>query len=310
LKQHTSVLLHETVQGTLTDPNGIYIDCTLGGAGHAALLAENLSPSGWLIGIDQDPSAIKNAAERLKEFACKISIIQDNFKNLKPILNNLGVSEAAGILFDLGVSSHQLDNAARGFSYMADAALDMRMNPSDEFSAYDVVNTYSEKNLSRIIAEYGEEKWAKRIAHFIVKARAIKPLSTTDELVQIIKQAIPASARREGPHPAKRSFQALRIEVNNELGILRNAFLDATDKLTPGGRLAIITFHSLEDRIAKQTLKELAAGCVCPPKLPVCVCDNTPKIKIISKIITPTEKELSQNPRSRSAKLRLAEKIK
>ena len=307
--EHTSVLLHETVEATLSDPNGIYIDCTLGGAGHSLLLAEKLNSSGWLIGIDQDPQAAKAAQERLSEVKCRVSIINDNFKNLKQILDNLEILEINGILFDLGVSSHQLDTADRGFSYMKDAPLDMRMNPADYLSAYDIVNTYSEKNLTKIIKEYGEEKWAKRIAKFIVKARETKKIATTAELVEVIKNAIPAPARREGPHPAKRTFQALRIEVNNELGILKKTFTDAVDKLAKGGRLSIITFHSLEDRIVKQTAKELAAGCICPPKLPVCICNNKPALKIISKIITPSAQELAQNPRSRSAKLRVAEKI-
>jgi 16S rRNA (cytosine1402-N4)-methyltransferase len=300
------VLPLETVDGAFSDPNGIYVDCTLGGAGHAALLAERLSPDGWLIGIDQDPAALKTAAAKLAGFKCKVSIVQANFKNLAEVLADLGVLKVNGIIFDLGVSSYQLDTAERGFSYQKDALLDMRMNPEEAFSAAEVVNTYSEKELADVIFKYGEEKWAKRIAQFIVKAR---PLQTTGELAEIIKQAIPAAARREGPHPAKRTFQALRIEVNDELGILKDTFITAVDKLAQGGRLAIITFHSLEDRIAKQTLKELAATCICPPKLPVCVCKHQPQIKIISKVITPSEAELAQNARSRSAKLRLAEKI-
>jgi 16S rRNA (cytosine1402-N4)-methyltransferase len=307
--EHKSVLLKETVEATLNDTDGIYVDCTLGGAGHALFLAGQISQAGWLIGIDQDKEAILAAKARFSKVKCKVSIVQDNFKNLKQILNNLGVSKVNGVIFDLGVSSYQLDNAGRGFSYMQDAPLDMRMNPADNFSAYDIVNTYSEKNLESIIREYGEEKWARRIAQFILIEREPKPLKTTGELVEILKRAIPANARREGPHPAKRTFQALRIEVNDELGILKNAFKDAIDVLIAGGRLSIITFHSLEDRIAKQTIKELAAFCICPPKLPVCMCNNVPALKTVSKIITPSEEELEQNPRSRSAKLRVAEKL-
>ena len=307
--QHTSVLLTESVEALITEPDGIYIDCTLGGAGHSRRIAGKLNEEGWLIGIDQDPAAIAAAQERLADAACRVSLVRNNFSNLNEILTNLQVTQINGILFDLGVSSHQLDVPERGFSYMQDAPLDMRMNPEAELSALDVVNGYSEKQLAQLIAVYGEERWAKRIAGFIVKEREIKPIQTTYELVDVIKKAIPAAARREGPHPAKRTFQAIRIEVNNELGILKNTFEAAIEKLKPGGRICIITFHSLEDRIAKQTMQAAARGCICPKEIPVCVCNNKPKVKLISKPVSPSEDELITNPRARSAKLRVAEKV-
>lgn len=307
--EHTSVLLRETVEGVFSNPQGIYVDCTLGGGGHSAYLAAQLAPTGWLIGIDQDPSAIEAGKRRLSGAACRISIVQDNFRNLGSVLDNLATGLVDGIFFDLGVSSHQLDVAERGFSYMQDAPLDMRMNPDTDFSAYEVVNNYSEQNLAEIIADYGEERWAKRIAKFIVEARAKGKVETTGQLVEIIKKAIPAGARRDGPHPAKRTFQAIRIEVNNELGILRDTFITAVDRLKPGGRIGIITFHSLEDRIAKQTLQDLAKSCVCPPKMPICVCNTKAKVKVMGKPISPSADELERNPRARSAKLRLAEKL-
>ncbi|QJW49371.1 16S rRNA (cytosine(1402)-N(4))-methyltransferase RsmH [bacterium BFN5] len=226
-----------------------------------------------------------------------------------PEFPDLNIDFVDGVLFDLGVSSHQLDVAERGFSYMQDAPLDMRMNPQSDFSAYDVVNRYSEEQLTNIIYEYGEERWAKRIAKLIVESRQIQTITTTGQLVDAIKRAIPAAARREGPHPAKRTFQAIRIEVNNELGMLRDVFISATNHLKPGGRLCIITFHSLEDRIAKQTIQSLAKTCICPPQMPICVCDNKAKLKAIGKPVLPTDSELSNNPRARSAKLRIAEKL-
>lgn len=307
--EHTSVLLEQSVDGIFSNPQGIYVDCTLGGGGHSAALATRLAPQGWLIGIDQDPAAIQAGRERLSAAACRISIVQDNFSNLALVLDQLETGQVDGILFDLGVSSHQLDVADRGFSYMQDAPLDMRMNPDADFSAFDVVNTYDEKQLADLIAHYGEERWAKRIAKFIVENRVDGGITTTGQLVDIIKRAIPAGARRDGPHPAKRTFQAIRIEVNNELGILRDAFMAAVERLKPGGRIGIITFHSLEDRIAKQTLNELSKTCTCPPQLPVCVCHTKPKIKVVKKPILPSPDELEHNPRARSAKLRLAEKL-
>lgn len=307
--EHTSVLLEESVDGVFSNPQGIYVDCTLGGGGHSSCLAARLAPAGWLIGLDQDPAAIQAGQQRLAEATCRVSIVQDNFRNLGAVLDRLETGLVDGILFDLGVSSHQLDVAERGFSYMQDAPLDMRMNPSADFSAYDVVNTYDEKQLTTIIANYGEERWAKRIAKFIVEGRKNSNIDTTGQLVDIIKKAIPAGARRDGPHPAKRTFQAIRIEVNNELGILRDAFVTAVERLKPGGRIGIITFHSLEDRIAKQTLQELSKTCVCPPQLPVCVCNTKPKVRVLRKPTLPSVDELEHNPRARSAKLRLAEKL-
>lgn len=306
---HVSVLMQESIDNLITDKSGIYVDCTLGGSGHASEIVRRLDNSAWFIGIDQDPEAIAVGKERLADASCRVDIVQNNFCNLEIILDELHVNQINGIIFDLGVSSHQLDVPERGFSYMQDAPLDMRMNPDAPVSAFDVVNNYTEQDLERVIKEYGEERWAKRIAKFIVAERAKKKISTTGELVDVIKKAIPASARREGPHPAKRTFQAIRIEVNNELKILNQTFLTAVDKLKPGGRICIITFHSLEDRIAKQTLQSLARGCICPPRLPVCTCGQNPKIRIIGKAIVPSVEELETNPRARSAKLRIGEKL-
>jgi len=306
---HVSVLFHESLNALITDPEGIYVDCTLGGAGHSAGIAARLRPKGRLIGIDQDPDAIRAARERLLAFPCQVDIVQENFRFLPAILDRLGIKEVDGILFDLGVSSYQLDRPERGFSYMQDAPLDMRMDPGAALSAYQVVNDYSEEELAKLIFRYGEERWAKRIAKFIGEKRKGKPVETTGELVEIIKAAIPAKARREGPHPAKRTFQAIRIEVNGELEILEQTFIAAVKRLKPGGRLCIITFHSLEDRIAKHTLKSLAQGCICPPHLPICNCKHQPEVKIFGKAIAPTAEEIENNPRSRSARLRVAEKI-
>jgi len=306
---HVSVLFHESLAALISDREGIYVDCTLGGAGHSAGIAAQLQPKGRLIGIDQDPDAIRAARERLAAFPCQVDIVQENFRFLPDILDRLGIEAVDGILFDLGVSSYQLDRPERGFSYMKDAPLDMRMDPGAKFSAHQVVNGYSEEKLAEIIFRYGEERWAKRIAKFIVEKRKGKPVETTGELVEIIKAAIPANARREGPHPAKRTFQAIRIEVNGELEILEQTFIAAVKHLKPGGRLCIITFHSLEDRIAKHTLKTLAQGCICPPHLPICSCQHQPEVKIIGKAIVPTAEEIENNPRSRSARLRVAEKL-
>lgn len=306
---HVSVLLEESVTALVTRADGVYVDCTLGGSGHARRIISQLNAEGRFIGIDQDPAAIQAARDRLAPALCRVDIIEDNFSNLGRILDDLHIANVDGVIWDLGVSSHQLDVAERGFSYMQEAPLDMRMNPQAEFSARDVVNTYDEQELAKVISNYGEERWAKRIAKFIVAARAEKPVDTTSQLVEIIKNAIPAAARREGPHPAKRTFQAFRIEVNRELEILRDSFYTAVERLKPGGRLCIITFHSLEDRIAKQALNELAKGCDCPPRFPVCVCHKKPKIKIIGKPVCPSPQELETNPRARSAKLRVAEKV-
>lgn len=307
--KHVSVLLDECINGLDIKPDGIYVDCTLGGAGHSSEILKRLSNKGLLIGIDQDEDALKAASERLKNYDNKI-LVHNNFHNIKSILDDLKIDKVDGILADLGVSSYQLDNPERGFSYMHDAPLDMRMDRESPFSAYDVVNDYSEEELNRVIKEYGEEKWAKRIANFIVKAREDKKIKTTFELVDIIKRAIPAKARREGPHPAKRTFQAIRIEVNGELRIIEQTILDGVDKLNIGGRMDIITFHSLEDRIVKNTYKKLEHPCTCPKEFPVCICHKVPKVKILTrKPMEATEEELEFNPRSRSAKLRIVEKI-
>lgn len=306
---HVSVLLNECLDALNIKEDGIYVDGTLGGAGHSSEILKRLSQEGRLIGIDQDTDALKASQNRLQNFN-NVTFVHNNFHNIKQILDELDIEEVDGILMDLGVSSYQLDKGERGFSYMKDAPLDMRMNRDNEFSAYDVVNTYSEEELYRIIRDYGEEKFAKRIATFIVNARVEKNIETTLELVEIIKNAIPAKARREGPHPAKRTFQAIRIEVNSELSILNRAIEDGVDKLSKGGRMAIITFHSLEDRIVKNKFRDLAVSCRCPKEFPICVCGEKAKVKVISrKAIEPTKEEVEINPRSRSAKLRVIEKI-
>ena len=306
---HVSVVLNECLEGLNIKENGIYVDGTLGGAGHSSEILKRLSNEGRLIGIDQDTDALKAAKERLKDYS-NVTFVHSNFSNIENVLNNLNIDGVDGILMDLGVSSYQLDEGERGFSYMKDAPLDMRMNRENDFSAYNVVNEYSEEDLYRIIRDYGEEKFAKRIASFIVENRQEKNIETTLELVEIIKNAIPAKARREGPHPAKRTFQAIRIEVNSELSILNKTIEDGVEKLNKGGRMAIITFHSLEDRIVKNKFRDLAVSCRCPKEFPVCVCGEKAKVKIISrKAIEPTKEEVEVNPRSRSAKLRVIEKL-
>ena len=307
--QHVSVLLEETVTAVLTDPDGIYVDCTLGGAGHSHALGERLSEKGLLIGFDQDEVALEVAKKRLSDLPCRVMTIPSNFRYLKKELAERGIDAVNGIIFDLGVSSYQLDTAERGFSYMNDGPLDMRMDQHDPLSAEVVVNDYDAEELVRIIKEYGEERWAKRIVEFIVDARQEERITTTGQLVSIIKKAIPAKARQDGPHPAKRTFQAIRIEVNQELSILHDTFVDAAELLTPGGRMGVITFHSLEDRITKQTFKELSTGCICPLELPVCVCHHVATVKARNKAIEPSVEEIERNPRSRSAKLRVAEKL-
>lgn len=307
--QHVSVLLEETVTAVLTDPDGIYVDCTLGGAGHSHALGERLSKKGLLIGFDQDEVALEVAKKRLSDLPCRVMTIPSNFRYLKKELAERGINAVDGIIFDLGVSSYQLDTAERGFSYMNDGPLDMRMDRHNPLSAEVVVNDYDAEELVRIIREYGEERWAKRIVEFIVDARQEERITTTGQLVSIIKKAIPAKARQDGPHPAKRTFQAIRIEVNQELSILHDTFVDAAELLTPGGRMGVITFHSLEDRITKQTFKELSTGCICPPELPVCVCHHVATVKARNKAIEPSVEEIERNPRSRSAKLRVAEKL-
>ena len=305
---HISVLLNECLEGLNIKENGIYVDGTLGGAGHSSEILKRLSNEGRLIGIDQDTDALKAAKERLKNYS-NVTFVHSNFSSIENVLNNLNIDGVDGILMDLGVSSYQLDEGERGFSYMKDAPLDMRMNRDKDFSAYNVINEYSEEDLYRIIRDYGEEKFA-RFASFIVENRQEKNIETTLELVEIIKSAIPAKARREGPHPAKRTFQAIRIEVNSELSILNKTIEDGVGKLNKGGRMAIITFHSLEDRIVKNKFRDLAVSCRCPKEFPVCVCGEKAKVKVISrKAIEPTKEEVDINPRSRSAKLRVIEKL-
>ena len=307
--KHVSVLLSECIEGLNIKENGIYVDGTLGGGGHSSEILKKLSRDGLLIGIDQDKDALKAAGLRLQNFN-NVKFVHSNFYNIDSILNNLQIEKIDGMLMDLGVSSYQLDTGDRGFSYMQDAPLDMRMNRENSLSAYEVVNNYEEEEIYRIIRDYGEEKFAKRIARFIVENREKKPIETTLELVEIIKSAIPAKARREGPHPAKRTFQAIRIEVNSELSILNKAIEDGVNRLNKGGRMAIITFHSLEDRIVKLKFKELATACTCPKEFPICVCGGKAKVKIITrKAIEPSKEEVEENPRSRSAKLRVVEKI-
>ena len=307
---HISVMLEETVKGLVTNKEGIYVDCTLGGAGHSHRIAELLSPKGRIIGIDQDEEAIEAAKERLKDVKCRVDIVHSNFSHLEEILEAQGAPLVDGVVFDLGVSSHQIDTAERGFSYMHDAPLDMRMDPEAKFSAYDVVNTYSEKELDRIFHDYGEERWGRRIAQFIVKERMKKPIERTGELVDIICKAVPKAVRQAANgHPAKRIFQAIRIEVNDELGILEKAFRTAVHHLKPGGRIAIITFHSLEDRIVKTRFKTCENPCICPPDFPVCVCGRKSKGRVVTrKPIVPSDEELEENRRSKSSKLRVFER--
>lgn len=306
--KHISVLLNETIDALNIKEDGIYVDCTLGGGGHSYEILSRLKENGKLIGIDQDRCALQAAEKRLKQFH-NVCYVHDNFYNIHNILNSLNVKGADGILMDLGVSSYQIDNPERGFSYMKDAALDMRMNMDDSLTAYDIVNGYSETELIRILSNYGEEKFSGRIAKAIINERNSKPISTTFELVDVIRRAIPMKFQKDG-HPAKRTFQAIRIEVNHELSILNKAIEDSINYLNPGGRIAIITFHSLEDRIVKNKFKELESPCTCPPDFPVCVCGKKPVIKIITKKpIEPSDEEKSTNSRSKSAKLRCAEKI-
>ena len=307
--KHTSILLHESVDFLITDKNGIYVDCTMGGAGHSSAFAAQLEAGGMLIGIDQDDDAIAAGSERLlNKFACKTVVAKSNFESFARVLDSMGIEQIDGIFFDLGVSSYQLDTPERGFSYMHDGPLDMRMNKEAKLDAEYIVNHYKEEELANIIHRYGEERWSKRIAQFIVNERKQQPITTTFQLVDIIKKAIPKGARLDGPHPAKRTFQAIRIEVNNELGILADTMEAAVSRLKSGGRIGVITFHSLEDRIIKQTFAKLAKGCTCPPQLPVCVCGKKPLLKKTGNIV-PSKQEVEENPRSRSARLRYAIKI-
>ena len=305
---HVSVLLDECIEGLNIKPDGIYVDGTLGGAGHSYHIAEKLT-TGRLIGIDRDPVALKAAGERLSPFADRVTLVHSNFCHMGQVLQELGISGVDGILLDLGVSSPQLDDGSRGFSYMTDAPLDMRMDNGDALSADTVVNTWSYEELKRILYDYGEERYAPAIAAAIVRKREVSPIRTTLELVDVIRSAMPPAALREKQHPAKRTFQAIRIAVNDELNSVSKAMDAAIPCLNPGGRLAVITFHSLEDRIVKNAMAAAAKGCICPPEFPVCVCGRKPQVTVLTrKPIVSGEEELERNPRARSAKLRICEK--
>ena len=309
--EHVSVLLNETVDGLNVKPDGVYVDATLGGGGHAYEVCRRLGSKGRFIGIDQDADAIKAAGERLKGFGEKVTIIRSNYRDMKPQLQNIGVDKVDGIVIDLGVSSYQLDTAERGFSYRVDAPLDMRMDQRQKMTARDIVNEYSESELYRVIRDYGEDKFAKNIAKHICTARAVKPIETTGELTEIIKQSIPMKIRATGGHPAKKTFQAIRIELNQELEVLKNSLDDMIELLNDEGRICIITFHSLEDRIVKTIFKRNENPCTCPSNFPVCVCGKKSKGKVITrKPILPSEEELEENTRSKSAKLRVFERIR
>ena len=308
--KHVSVLKNECIEGLQIKSSGTYVDGTFGGGGHAMEVISRLNGNGRFIGIDQDQDAVENGRAKLEPYKEKAQLVRDNFSNIISIMKDLHIVSIDGILLDIGVSSYQLDTGERGFSYMHDAELDMRMDQRNPMTAKRMIAEYSEKELANIIKDYGEERWATRIAQFIVAERKIKPIETTGELVEVIKKAVPKGARKDGPHPAKRTFQALRIAVNNELGILEQAIEDMAGLLAPGGRLCIITFHSLEDRIVKQTFHRLEHPCTCPPEFPVCVCGKKPSIRVITrKPILPSEEELEFNPRARSAKLRILEKL-
>lgn len=306
---HISVLLNETIEGLNIKPDGIYADGTLGGAGHSYQIASKLNGLGRLIGFDQDEDAITASTERLKEFK-NVTIVRSNYRNMKEELNNRGINKVDGILLDLGVSSYQLDTVSRGFSYKEAAPLDMRMDNRNEVTARDIVNNYSQGDLFRIIRDYGEDKFAANIAKHIVMNREVKPIETTTELAEIVKAAIPMKFRKQGGHPAKQTFQAIRIELNSELSVLKESLMDMIDLLNPNGRICIITFHSLEDRIVKNIFKEAEDPCTCPKNFPTCVCGKKSKGKVITrKPILPSEEELKLNSRSKSAKLRIFEKI-
>ncbi len=305
---HITVLLNETVDALCVKPDGTYVDCTLGGAGHTSLILSRLGEKGRVIGIDRDDDALLNAKNKIND--SRLITVKDNFENIANVVSSLGINHVDGILMDLGVSSHQLDVAERGFSYMQDAPLDMRMDRTAALTAFEVVNTYSEKDLFRILRDYGEERFSSSIAAKICSARKVEPISTTKQLADVIASAIPAKFKRDGGHPAKRSFQAIRIEVNSELDCIPKAINDGIELLFSGGRMAIISFHSLEDRIVKNGFKDLENPCTCPSDFPMCVCGNKPKVKVITKKpILPSEDELEANSRSHSAKLRVCEKI-
>ena len=309
--QHEPVLLREVLTYLQPQPGMVILDCTLGGGGHSKAILERVLPGGKLLALDQDIEAIRAATQVLQSFGTENFIIfHSNFKEIGNILKMTPYTEVDGVLFDLGVSSYQLDTGERGFSYQQDAPLDMRMDRNTEYNAADLVNGATPEELTRIIREYGEEKWAKRIALFIAKEREQETIKTTGQLVEIIKKAIPSSARREGPHPAKRTFQALRIAVNHELDILGPALRQGLDLLKPGGRMVVLTFHSLEDRLAKKVFNDAAQGCICPKDLPLCVCHHKPLVKILTrKPVTPSVEEIAKNPRARSTKMRVAERI-
>ncbi len=308
--KHKSVLLDETINGLGIKPNGIYVDGTLGGGGHAYEVCSKLGENGRFIGIDQDDAAIKAAGEKLQEFGEKVTIVRDNYSNMKQVLHNLGIDKVDGIVLDLGVSSYQLDTADRGFSYMSDAPLDMRMDQRQELTAKDIVNHYGEMQLYYIIKDYGEDKVAKNIAKHIVRARALKEIETTGELAEIIKAAIPMKQRLTGGHPAKKTFQAIRIELNKELEVLKNSLDDMIEILNDEGRICVITFHSLEDRIVKNIFRKNENPCTCPSDFPVCVCGKQSKGKVVTrKPILPNELEIEENKRSKSSKLRVFERI-
>ena len=307
---HVSVLAEECIQALNLRPDGVYVDGTTGGGGHSLRIAQQLGPAGRLICIDRDEEALAAASRRLEAYRDRVTFVKSNFAQIAQVIEGQGLAGVDGILFDLGVSSYQLDNGDRGFSYMHDAPLDMRMDRSQPFSAWDVVNTYTQEQLRQILWEYGEERYSGRVAATIVQQREESPIETTGQLAQVIREAMPAAARREKQHPAKRSFQAIRIEVNGELRAVEQAMEGSVDKLLPGGRLAVISFHSLEDRIVKKIFAQQAKGCTCPPEFPVCVCGKKPRLKLISRgVITAGQKELDENPRARSAKLRVAERI-
>ncbi|OAT81853.1 16S rRNA (cytosine(1402)-N(4))-methyltransferase RsmH [Desulfotomaculum copahuensis] len=306
---HQPVLLEEVLAALNLKSGGVYVDCTVGGAGHSLAILRRTGPDGWLIGLDQDPDALAAAADRLAPYARRLNLFRENFVNLPRVLTGLGVEQVDGLLYDLGVSSPQLDRAGRGFSYLHDGPLDMRMDPGGGVTAGELVNTLPERELAAVIRDYGEERWASRIASFIVRERRYRPLKTTFDLVALIKKAVPAAARRTGPHPARRTFQALRIAVNRELEILPGALREAVGFLRPGGRICVITFHSLEDRVVKKLFRELSSPCICPPQFPVCVCGRVPVLRLVVPYpAEPSAKETADNPRARSARLRAAEK--
>ena len=307
--QHVSVLLNECMEALAVRPDGVYLDGTLGGAGHSREIARRLT-SGRLIGVDRDPAALRAAEARLEPWKGRVTLVHSNFREIDAILDGLGLEKVDGMLFDLGVSSPQLDDGPRGFSYMIDAPLDMRMDSGDSLTAWEVVNRWPREELRRILFEYGEERYAPLIAAAVERRRAERPIGTTLELVDVIKSAMPSQALREKQHPAKRSFQAIRIAVNDELNAVSEMMRQAIPRMKPGGRLAVITFHSLEDRIVKNAMQAAAKGCTCPPDFPVCVCGKSPQIRLLSrKPVVSGAEELERNPRARSAKLRAAEKI-